>query len=167
MRTFVASVVPVTPSTAICSGLPVPREPAILRREGSKSRETITAHRSARRRGRKHARKPTSSPARRGTSACSSDRSHEADTFAPDLGARLVGLGPFAQVVERQAGHGGEIHRAGPGYAIVVTRVSCVRQAETGRLLAIGLCVLIEFDALENVNPSFKNDANVVAMPPR
>ena len=37
----VASVVPVTPSTAICSGLPVPRGPAILSRMGTKSRETI------------------------------------------------------------------------------------------------------------------------------
>ena len=139
------------------------REPAILRREGANH-----ARRPRRIGPRGEARKePTSSSARRGPSPCSSDRSHEADTFAPDLGARLVGLGPFAQVVERQAGHGGEIHRAGPGYAIVVTRVSCVRQAETGRLLATGLCVLIEFDALENVNPSFKDDANVVAMPPR
>ena len=37
----VACVVPVTPSTAICSGLPVTRGPAILSRMGTKSRETI------------------------------------------------------------------------------------------------------------------------------
>ena len=37
----VASVVPVTSSTAICSGLPVARGPAILSRMGTKSRETI------------------------------------------------------------------------------------------------------------------------------
>ena len=41
MRSCVASVVPGTPSTAICSGLPVPRGPAILSRMGTKSRETI------------------------------------------------------------------------------------------------------------------------------
>ena len=34
-------VVPATPSTAICSGLPVPRGPAILFAMGTKSRETI------------------------------------------------------------------------------------------------------------------------------
>ena len=38
---FVASVVPGTLSTAICSGLPAPRGPAILSRMGSKSRETL------------------------------------------------------------------------------------------------------------------------------
>ena len=37
----VASVVPVAPSTAICSGLPRRRGPAILSRMGTKSRETI------------------------------------------------------------------------------------------------------------------------------
>ena len=37
----VASVVPVTASTAICSGLPVHCGPAILCRMGTKSRETI------------------------------------------------------------------------------------------------------------------------------
>ena len=36
-----SSVVPATSSTAICSGLPVPRGPAILSRMGTKSRETI------------------------------------------------------------------------------------------------------------------------------
>ena len=38
---YVASVVPGTLSTAICSGLPVARGPAILSRTGTKSRETI------------------------------------------------------------------------------------------------------------------------------
>ena len=37
----VPSVVPGALSTAICSGLPVPRGPAILSRMGTKSRETI------------------------------------------------------------------------------------------------------------------------------
>ena len=37
----IAPVVPSTPSTAIPSGLPVPRGPAILSRMGTKSRETI------------------------------------------------------------------------------------------------------------------------------
>jgi hypothetical protein len=37
----VASVVSGTPSTAICSGLPVPGGPAIFSRMGTKSRETI------------------------------------------------------------------------------------------------------------------------------
>lgn len=37
----VASVVPGALSTASCSGLPVPRGPAILSRMGTKSRETI------------------------------------------------------------------------------------------------------------------------------
>jgi hypothetical protein len=37
----ITSVVPDTSSTASCSGLPVPRGPAILSRMGTKSRETI------------------------------------------------------------------------------------------------------------------------------
>jgi hypothetical protein len=40
-RCCVVPVVPGAPSTAICSGLPVPRGPAILSRMGTKSRETI------------------------------------------------------------------------------------------------------------------------------
>src|SRR5258705_2698491 len=40
-QVWVASVVPRTPSAAICSGLPVPSGPAILSRMGTKSRETI------------------------------------------------------------------------------------------------------------------------------
>ena len=37
----VGSIVPGALSTAICSGLPVPRGPAILSRMGTKSRKTI------------------------------------------------------------------------------------------------------------------------------
>ena len=40
-RRAVALIGPATPPTAICSGLPVPRGPAILSRMGTKSRETI------------------------------------------------------------------------------------------------------------------------------
>src|SRR5436309_63649 len=40
-RCRVASIVSDTPSTAICSGLPQRRAPAILSRMGTKSRETI------------------------------------------------------------------------------------------------------------------------------
>ena len=40
-RCCVASVVPGTSSSTICSRLPVPRGPAIVSRMGTKSRETI------------------------------------------------------------------------------------------------------------------------------
>ena len=73
IRSASPPVVPGTPSTAICSGLPVPRGPAILSRMGTNRARPFTAHRSGQRRSgrRKHARKPTGSPSRRGTSACS------------------------------------------------------------------------------------------------
>jgi hypothetical protein len=45
----VASVVPVTSSTAICSGLPVPRGPAILSPWGPSRDRPFTAHRSGQR----------------------------------------------------------------------------------------------------------------------
>ena len=41
-----------------------------------------------------------------------------------------------------------------------------VRQPATSWLLARGLYVLIDCDALANVNPSFKNDTNIVPIPP-
>jgi hypothetical protein len=66
-----ASVVPSTPSTAIFSGLPVRRGPAILSRMGTKSRETTYgASVRAAAEQQKLAKPPTGSPWRRGTSAC-------------------------------------------------------------------------------------------------
>ena len=60
----VASVVPGTPSTAICSGLPVHRGPAHPLSHGHKSRETIygASVRAAAERAAEAARKPTGSP---------------------------------------------------------------------------------------------------------
>ena len=65
-------VVPGTPSTAICSGLPVHRGGAhpLLAWAPNHARQ-FTAHRSGQRQSvpRKHVSKPTGSPARRGTGA--------------------------------------------------------------------------------------------------
>jgi hypothetical protein len=68
----VASVVLGALFTAICSGLPVPRGPAILSRMGTKSRETIygASIRAAAERATERARLPIGSPSKRGTSAC-------------------------------------------------------------------------------------------------
>ena len=81
---------PGTPSTAICSGLPVHRRPGASSLAWAPSHaRPFTAHRSGRRQSgrRKHARKPTGSPSRRGTSACSAFRVRR--SHRPTLGDAL------------------------------------------------------------------------------
>ena len=83
------SVVPGRPSTAICSGLPVSRDPAHPLAWAPSHARPFTADRSGQRRSArpKHARKPTGSPARRGTSACSAFRVRR--SHRPTLGDAL------------------------------------------------------------------------------